>query len=50
MIDESLAERIFLFLPHTTTVPAFQEIPDIASILVYFIQHSEWNFHENFWC
>jgi hypothetical protein len=32
-----MAKRVLSFLPHTTIVPAFQEIPGIAVILVYFI-------------
>jgi hypothetical protein len=46
---ESLATRILLFSSYTITLPAFQEIPGIASILDHSFQHDQRFIYEGIW-
>jgi hypothetical protein len=46
---ESLATRILLFSSHTIALPAFQEIPGVAVVLVHSFQHDQRIIHESIW-
>jgi hypothetical protein len=43
--DEAIFKRIISFISHSTGIASLQEVPGIAVVLVFIIQHRKWKLH-----